>query len=44
MDVKTLQQELQSLGFTSSLAKPKMGRRLGDKGPAHKMRERNESE
>ena len=40
MDAKTLQGDLQSLGFTPSL---KWKRRLGDEEPNHKMTERNES-
>ena len=43
MDENALQDDLQSLGFTSSLAKPEMGKSLGDKEPAHDMTERNES-
>ena len=43
MDAKALQDDLQCLGFTPSLAKPEMGRRLGDKEFAHKITEQIES-
>ena len=36
---KALQDDLQSLGFTPSLAKPEMERRLGDEEPAHEKKE-----
>ena len=42
VDAKALQDDLQSLGFTPSLAKPEMGKEVGDKVPALKMTERNE--
>ena len=35
--------DLQSLGFTSSQAKLKRERRLGDEEPAHEVIEQNES-
>ena len=44
MDTKAVQELLRSLGFTPSLAKPEMGKEVGDKEPAHKMTEQNESE
>ena len=37
MDVKALQDDLQSLGITPSLANLKLERSLGDEEPAHKM-------
>ena len=43
MDAKAFQEDLKSLGFTPSIAKPEMGRKLGEERPAHKMTERNES-
>ena len=43
MDPKALQEDLPCLGFIPSLAKPEMGRRLGDEGPTYKKKERNES-
>ena len=42
MGTKALQEDLQSLGFTSSLAKPEMGKEVGRpnlKGLAHKKKE-----
>ena len=39
VDAKAFQDFLQSLGFTPGLAKPGWERRLGDKEPAHKMKE-----
>ena len=45
MDPKDLQEDLQSFGFTPSMAKS--DNEKGDwetKGPAHKMTEQNESE
>ena len=42
MDAIALEEDLKSLGFTPSLAKPKMGR-WEDKSAAHKKSERNES-
>ena len=42
MDAKVFQEDLQSLSFTLSLAKPKMERRLGNEGPAHKTTGRKE--
>ena len=42
-DTKALQEDLQSLGFTPSLAKLEMGRLMGDEGPAHKKTGKNES-
>ena len=36
MDTKALQEALQSLDFTPSLAKPEMERSLGDEGPPQK--------
>ena len=39
MNAKALQDNLQSLGITPSLAKPEMGKRLGDEEPAHKKKE-----
>ena len=46
VNAKALQEDLQRLGFTPSLVKGKrkMGKRLGDKGLAYKMTERNESD
>ena len=44
MDAKPLREDLQSLGFTPSLAKPEKGERsLKDEELIHKMAERNES-
>ena len=43
MDAKALQDDLQSLGFTSSLAKPEMGKEVGRRRATHKMKEWNES-
>ena len=43
MDAKALQEDLHSLGFAPSLAKPEMRKRFGDEGPAYNMTERNES-
>ena len=43
MDAKALQDNLKSLGFTPSLAKPEIGKEVGRKKPAHKMIERNKS-
>ena len=39
VNVKALQEDLQSLGFTPQLAKLKWERRLEDEEPAHKMKE-----
>ena len=44
MDAKALQEDLESLGFTPSPAKPEMGKRMRNEKPTHKMTERNESE
>ena len=44
MDAKALQDDLQSLGFTPSLAKPEMGKDVGSIAPIHEMTKRNESE
>ena len=43
MEAEAFQEDLESFGFTPSLAKPEMERRLGDEGPTHKMTERNKS-
>ena len=37
MEAKTLQDDLKSLGFTPSLAKPEMEKEVGDEEPAYKM-------
>ena len=42
MDAKALQDDVQSLCFTPSIAKPEMGKEVG-KVSAHKMTERKES-
>ena len=39
VDAKALQDDLQSLGFTPSLAKPEMGKRLENEVPVHKIKE-----
>ena len=39
VQAKALQDDLQSLGFTPSLAKPEMRKRLGGDGLTHKMTE-----
>ena len=39
MDAKALQEDLQNLGFTPSLAKPEKEGRLGDEKFADKMKE-----
>ena len=40
MDAKPLQDDLQSLGFTPSLAKHEIGKEiLGNEKPAHKIKE-----
>ena len=39
VDAKALQDYLQSLGFTASLAKPEIGKEVGDEEPAHEMTE-----
>ena len=39
MDGKTLQEDLKSLGFTPSLAKPETGKEVGKQEPVHKMKE-----
>ena len=43
MDKKALQEDLESFGFTPSLAKSEMGKEVGDKGPTYKKTKRNES-
>ena len=43
MNAKALQEDLQSLGFTPSLAKPEKGKRLGDEEPDAGIVERNET-
>ena len=37
VDAKALQDDLQSLGFATSLAKPEMGKEAGEERPTHKM-------
>ena len=44
MDANAIQDDLQSLGFTSSLAKREMGKEVGRRRAAYKMKEWNESE
>ena len=39
MAAKALQDDLKSFGFTPSLAKPEIGREVGDKEPADKIKE-----
>ena len=39
MDAKALQDDLQSLGFTPSLAKPEMGKEVGRRRAAYKKKE-----
>ena len=41
MDAKALQKDLQSLGFTPSLAKLEIGKEVGAEGLAHKMTEQS---
>ena len=43
MDAKTLQNNLESLGFTLSMAKPEIEKRLEDEEPAHIMIKQIES-
>ena len=44
MVTQTPEEDRESLGFNLSLAKPKMGKKIGRRSPAHKMTEQNESE
>ena len=39
MAARALQEDLQSLGLTPSLAKPEMGKEVGDEEPGHKKKE-----
>ena len=43
MHAKALQEDLESRGFIPSLAKPEMGKEVGDKGLAPKEAGANES-
>ena len=43
MDAKALQYDLQSLGFTPSLAKTEVGKKVGDEELAHRIKEKKES-
>ena len=44
MDPKVPQENLESLGFIPSVAKPEMGKEVGgDEGPAHQQTGRNQS-
>ena len=42
VDPKVVHEDLQSLRFTPSLAKPDMVKEVGSEGPIHKMTQRNE--
>ena len=43
VDAKALQKDVESFDFSTTLDKPKIGRRLGGEEPTHKKTGRNES-